>query len=231
LIRLLNEIKKEILLANQWVVEKGLVEMTWGNVSFFCKEANKVLIKPSGIDLDMAIADDISVTTLDGKALSGRKPSVDLPTHLEIYKNFDNVSCVVHTHSKYATIFAQAGLNIPCLGTTHSDYFYGDVPCIPHPSRKEVQQDYELHTGRKICNFFKKNKINHQQVQACVIVGHGVFSWGRTVQKALENAYVLEVVSEMAYKTLLLNRDTNLSTYIVDKHFLRKNGENKYYGQ
>ena len=222
-------IKQEVLDANKWIVDKKLVELTWGNVS--AKNNNLVYIKPSGVNLNSAIAEDIAVLNIDGKHINGLKPSVDTPTHLALYKNFKDIGCVVHTHSKYSTIFAQAGRDIPCLGTTHADYFYGDIPCIPHPNKKQVNNKYELNTGNIIVEHYLKNNIKYNYIPACVVAGHGTFVWGQNIDKALESVFVLELVAEMAYKTLLLNPNASLKKYVLDKHYLRKHGNNKYYGQ
>ena len=223
--------ESRVLDANRWIVDKGLVKLTWGNVSFYDRDKRKVYIKPSGVNLSSVIDDQVSCVDISGNIISGLKPSVDMSTHLEIYKIFENTNCVVHTHSKYATIFAQANRSIPCLGTTHSDYFYGDIPCIPHPLGKEVSENYETNTGRIICEFYKKQGISPENVQACLVAGHGPFVWGQNIESALENAHVLEIVSEYAYKTLILNSKSTLSGEILDKHFFRKHGSEKYYGQ
>lgn len=223
--------KDKILSANKWIVEKNLIELTWGNVSLYDREQGLIYIKPSGIDLSEASSEDVSCIRLDGTKVSGLKPSVDTPTHIEIYENFESVSSIVHTHSKYATIFAQAGMSIPCLGTTHADYFYGTVPCVPCPSDAQVQQNYESSTGKVICQHFYENGIDPTQVQACLVGGHAPFVWGKNVKSALENAYVLEVIAEFAFKTLQLNSSARLADTVLDKHFLRKHGDSKYYGQ
>lgn len=227
----MQSIESLVLGANKWIVDKGLVKLTWGNVSFYDRDKGKVYIKPSGVNLSIATDDQVSCVDICGNILSGLRPSVDMPTHLEIYKVFENANCVVHTHSKYATIFAQAALPIPCLGTTHSDYFYGDIPCIPHPLGKEVSENYEINTGRIICEFYKKQGISPKSVQACLVSGHAPFVWGSNIEDALENAYVLEIISEYAYKTLMLNPESSLSKEILEKHFFRKHGSEKYYGQ
>tara|TARA_B100001250_G_scaffold396427_1_gene402403 strand:+ start:252 stop:932 length:681 start_codon:yes stop_codon:yes gene_type:complete len=223
--------KERVLSANKWIVEKGLVELTWGNVSFCDREQDLVYIKPSGVKLSSATPADVSCVDFKSNLLSGLKCSVDTPTHLEIYKSFEEAVCIIHTHSRYATIFAQAALSVPCLGTTHADYFYGDIPCIPCPTFPEVQEDYEKYTGINITSFYKDNNIDYNSIQACLIAGHAPFVWGRSIETALENAYVLEIVCEYAYRTLSLNSESHLSRYIIDKHFLRKHGNNKYYGQ
>ena len=221
-------IKQSVLEANKWIVDKGLVELTWGNVSV--KDIN-IVIKPSGIALDQAVPDDMSEVNPDCQHLSGKKPSVDTPSHVELYKNFPGIKSVIHTHSKYATIFAQANRAIPCLGTTHADYFYGDVPCVPHPSAEGVKNSYEANTGRIIGEYFTHNELNYLHTPACLVQGHGVFVWGTSVNHALETAYVLEIVAEMAYKTLLLDSHSRLADFVVQKHFTRKHGDTKYYGQ
>ena len=227
----MDSIKEEVLSANKWIVDKGLVELTWGNVSAIDKDSQIIYIKPSGVQLDNIISDDIAAIDLSGQHIGGLKPSVDTPTHIALYKEFPGIGCVIHTHSKYSTIFAQSGQPIPCLGTTHADYFYGSIPCIKHPQKEEVQQDYELNTGKIICAHYLNNDINYKQVPACTVMGHGVFVWGKDIQDALQNAYVLEIIAEMAYKTLLINPSATLADYVLDKHFLRKHGDNKYYGQ
>tara|TARA_R100000008_G_C3579665_1_gene167600 strand:+ start:765 stop:1445 length:681 start_codon:yes stop_codon:yes gene_type:complete len=224
-------IKDRVLEANQWIVDKGLVELTWGNVSAVATNGDSVVIKPSGVQLDTTTRDDMAAVDWDGNHLSGQKPSVDTPSHLALYNSFPEIASIVHTHSKYATIFAQAGHPIPCLGTTHADYFYGDVPCVPHPPEKEVENDYEENTGRIIGEYFSENELNCLYIPGCVVKGHGVFTWGQTIEAALENAYVLEVVAEMAYKTLMLDRYSCLADFVLEKHFGRKHGDTKYYGQ
>ena len=204
-------IKEEVLSANKWIVEKGLVQLTWGNVSFCDREQGLVYIKPSGVKLSSASPADVSCVDFKNNLLSGWKCSVDTPTHLEIYKSFEEATCIIHTHSRYATIFAQAARSVPCLGTTHADYFYGDIPCIPCPTFPEVQEDYEKYTGINITSFYKDNNIDYNNIQACLIAGHAPFVWGRSIESALENAYVLEIVCEYAYRTLSLNSESHLS--------------------
>ena len=225
------ELKNKVLNANKWIVDKKLVELTWGNVSAYNRNNNQIYIKPSGVALDKTTAEQISVLTSEGHRLDGLKPSVDTPTHIALYKHFETIECVIHTHSKYSTIFAQAGREIPCLGTTHADYFNGPIPCIAAPSAQNVEQDYEMNTGLIICKHFDENNVDYKYMNACLVSGHGVFVWGSSVDKALENAYVLELVAEMAYKTLMLNPLATLEDYILDKHFMRKHGKTKYYGQ
>ena len=227
----MRSIKKEVLKANRWIVEKDLVELTWGNVSY--RQGDVIYIKPSGVDLDTATEEDISVLTIYGQKIDGKKPSVDTPTHLEIYKNFNNINCIVHTHSKYSTTFAQANRQIPCLGTTHADYFYGDIPCVPHPNRRQIETNYELETGVEICKYFKSSGIDYKRMPCSLVSGHGAFIWGPSIEQTLETAYVLELVAEMAYKSLTLigASSMRIPKYVIDKHFFRKNGKEKYYGQ
>tara|TARA_Y100000593_G_scaffold94858_1_gene196678 strand:+ start:7897 stop:8589 length:693 start_codon:yes stop_codon:yes gene_type:complete len=226
-----NHDKQDVLFANRWIVEKGLTQLTWGNVSARNIEKEVIYIKPSGVNLDFTTREDISEVTLSGVHCNGKKPSVDVLTHLELYKGFPWVNSVVHTHSKYATLFAQANMDIPCLGTTHADYFYGDIPCVPHPTKQQTNEDYELNTGVVICEYFAKNNIDSMKMQSCVVSGHGTFSWGHDLDACLENAFVLETLAEMAHGTLMLNKEVIFSDYILEKHFLRKHGDNSYYGQ
>jgi L-ribulose-5-phosphate 4-epimerase len=224
-------VRTQVLQANRKIVNDGLVELTWGNVSFFDRPSGLVFIKPSGVDLSIATRQEISVLNMQGELLSGQKPSVDLPTHLEIYKGFEEINCVIHTHSKYATIFAQACQPVPCLGTTHADYFNGDIPCVPHATEDQVNEAYEKFTGLAITEFYKGNSISCMDSPACLVSGHGVFAWSDSIEKALEIAKVTEIVSEMAHKTLLMNNSASIKQFILSKHFLRKNGVNKTYGQ
>ena len=223
--------KEETLGANRRLLTSGLVTFTWGNVSIIDRKNQFVYIKPSGATLSEISAQHISKIGRNGNQLAGKKPSVDTPTHLEIYKAFENIGAVVHTHSKYATIFAQASRDITCLGTTHADYFDGDVPCISCPTFEEVNNGYETNTGKIIVKYFKNLDLDPLRMPAVLIEGHGVFCWGKNSEKALENAFVLEQIAEMAYRTLIMNKSSQLPEYILRKHFDRKHGEDKYYGQ
>ena len=224
-------IKKRVLEANRWIVEKKLVELTWGNVSYCDRTDNLVYIKPSGVKLSLASVHDISCIDFEGEKISGLKGSVDTPTHIELYKAFPRATCIIHTHSKYATIFAQAQKSIPCIGTTHADYFYGEIPCVSSPNASATQAGYEKHTGIAIQQFYKEHNLSYSQMPACLVGGHGPFVWGKSIDKALENAYVLEIVAEYAYKSMLLGDQEPLRRHLLDKHFLRKHGSDKYYGQ
>ena len=225
----MKQIKTQILQANKWIVDKKLVSLTWGNVS--ARNADEIFIKPSGVDLNSIEEKDISVVSLDGSIISGLKPSVDTPAHVELYSAFKDINCIVHTHSKYATVFAQLNKHIQCLGTTHADYFKGSIPVVPIPAWND-NISYEKITGKAIVSYFKEKDINHNDISAALVAHHGVFAWGSTIEKALENAYVLELIAEMAYLTLAIRPMPNeLNSKILEKHFLRKNGNGKYYGQ
>ena len=224
-------IKQQVLDANRKIVEMGLVSLTWGNVSFRNTSTGRIYIKPSGVNLQDLLPSEISCTRLDGTLISGKKPSVDLPTHLELYRECPEINSVIHTHSKYATIFAQSSRSIPCLGTTHADYFFGNIPCISHPNANAVREEYEKNTGASIIKFYKANNISYNDMAACLIDGHGPFVWGTSIKVSVERAHVLELVAEMAHKTLLLNPDAFLEVFITKKHFLRKHGNKSYYGQ
>tara|TARA_R110000851_G_scaffold184962_1_gene334328 strand:+ start:19 stop:696 length:678 start_codon:yes stop_codon:yes gene_type:complete len=223
--------RKKVLEANKYLFTSGLVSVTWGNVSYIDRESNVVYIKPSGVDLFKTSDQHISKVSVAGTHISGKKPSVDTPTHLEVYRKFLEVGSIVHTHSKYATIFAQANKDISCMGTTHADYFDGAIPCIPCPNVEDVKSEYEANTGKAIVNYFTNNDTDPMRVPAVLVSGHGPFCWGRSTEDALENAYVLEKIAEMAYKTLILSGNHHLPEHILRKHFDRKHGEEKYYGQ
>ena len=213
---------------NKKIKELGLVRLTWGNASVL--DGDHIYIKASGIDVDNCLSEDsfCKICLKTGENLSSKNPSVDLNTHLEIYKGFSGVGAVIHTHSKFATSFAQAGIEIPCLGTTHADYFGGDVPVIPY---LENVNDYESDTGKSIVNFYHNMNINHMDINACLISGHGAFIWDETPEKCLESTLVLELIAEMTYNSLMLGAKEKLPTHILDKHYKRKHGDTKYYGQ
>lgn len=230
------KIKRKVVKANKAVYDSGLVILTWGNVSAIGKNKESIFIKPSGVPFEKLTPFKISEVSLnEGSRLSGLKPSVDTDIHLEIYRHFNEVGAVIHTHSSYATAFAQARLPIPYLGTTHADYFYGDIPITGDLNKEEIMYDYEKNIGKKIVGHFLQNNINPYQNPAVLIPGHGSVVWGPSVEKALENAVVLEEVAKLAYKTLnLVERcgKINLQNLdLLDKHFLRKHGDKKYYGQ
>lgn len=226
-----DQLRARVCAANLALKEQGLVFQTWGNASAADREAGVVAIKPSGVAYAALRPEDISLVDMDGKPVHGElNPSVDLPSHLALYAAFPDVNGVVHTHSHYATCFAQARREVPCLGTTHADYFHGAVPLTPPPSQQQVDEGYEWNTGALIVELFQGH--DPLSCPAALVAGHGPFVWGPTVEKAVENAAVLEELARMAAHTLALNNNAApLETYVLDKHFLRKHGEGAYYGQ
>lgn len=228
---MLENLKKQVLEANLELPKKGLVTYTWGNVSGIDREAGLIVIKPSGVSYEKLKLEDLVVLDLDGHKVEGKlNPSSDTPTHLVIYRNFKEVNGVVHTHSRWATIWAQAGKTIPAFGTTHADYFYGDIPCTRKMTPEEINSDYEKETGNVITETFKgKNPI---YVPGVLVNSHGPFTWGKDAHEAVHNAVVLEEVAMMAYYTSSLTPGIgSISDTLLDKHFLRKHGANAYYGQ
>ena len=228
---MLEELKQEVLEANLELPEYGLVTFTWGNVSGICREKDLVVIKPSGVSYDGMKAGDMVVVDLDGNVVEGSlKPSSDTPTHLELYKAFPNVGGIVHTHSSWATTFAQAGMALPALGTTHADTFYGDVPVTRLLTPEEIAGEYEKETGTVIIECFKN--MDPMDIPAVLVQSHGPFTWGKDAKEAVHNAVVLEEVAYMAFHTLQLNPDQGrISQEILDKHYYRKHGDSAYYGQ
>jgi len=227
---MLKKLKEEVLRANINLKESGLVILTWGNVSGFDREKNLMVIKPSGIGYDFMTADDMVVVDIDGKLVEGKlKPSSDTPTHLELYRNFPKVGGIAHTHSTYATAWAQAGRSIPAMGTTHADHFYGDIPCTRKLSPVEVQNDYELNTGKVIVETFKETDAS--AVPGVIVNDHGPFAWGKNAEDAVYNAIVLEEVARMALFTHSITGNDIIDKYLLDKHYLRKHGRDAYYGQ
>jgi L-ribulose-5-phosphate 4-epimerase len=228
---MLEELKKEVYEANLLLVKYGLVVLTWGNVSALDKKSGLFVIKPSGVSYDAMRPADMVIVDLDGKIAEGRlSPSSDTPTHIEIYKNFGDVCGITHTHSKWATMWAQAKMGIPPLGTTHADCFYGEVPCTRELKRDEIQNGYETNTGKVIVEAFAK--INPMDVPAALVAAHGPFTWGRSAAQSVENALVLEQVAHMAYGTAALaGKAEPMGQNLLDKHFLRKHGKGAYYGQ
>lgn len=225
---MLEELKKEVLKANLDLVKNGLVLFTWGNVSAIDKKTGHVVIKPSGVEYDGMKAEDMVVLDLNGKVIEGKyRPSSDTPTHLEIYKAHPEIGGIVHTHSTYATAFAQAGRNIPAYGTTHADYFYGDIPCARFLEHHEMDE-YEKNTG-VVINETAKDVV---AIPACLVAHHGVFAWGKSAGEAVYHATVVEEVAKMAFITENLRPVTKrLPQHIADKHYNRKHGKNAYYGQ
>ena len=229
---MLEQLKNEVFEANQKLVKENLVILTWGNASAFDKETGYLVIKPSGVSYSTMKAEDMVVVDLDGKVVEGKyKPSSDTPTHVALYKNWEDIGGIVHTHSLYATAWAQSGNDLYTQGTTHADYFYGDVPCLSLLTPEEVSESYEHYTGMKIVSEFENKNLKPLEMGACLLTGHGPFTWGKIVDKAVENSIVLEAVANMGIHTLSLNKEARLPKYILDKHYLRKHGVNAYYGQ
>lgn len=230
---MLEKLKQEVFEANHLLPKYDLVTFTWGNVSGIDRKLGLVVIKPSGIPYEEMRLEDMVVVNMQGNVVEGnRKPSSDLKTHLEIYKHFVDVQGVVHTHSQNATAWAQAKLSIPALGTTHADYFYGEVPCTREMTKDEISGDYEKSTGDVIIEHFNINKMNANEIPAVLVASHGPFTWGNSPLKAVENAVVLEEVATMALKSKVLNEHiSTMQSELLDKHFLRKHGAKSYYGQ
>lgn len=228
---MVDELKRAVYEANRALVDLGLVLLTWGNASAIDREAGRVVIKPSGVPYDKMQPDDMAVVDLEGRVVSGAlKPSVDLPTHLALYEAFPEIGGVVHTHSHYATCFAQARRAIPCFGTTHADYFHGEVPVADPLREAEVIEDYERHIGEVIVRRFRT--LDPMRFPGVLAASHAPFAWGRTVAKAVENAYVIEETARMALHSMQLDPDLQpIPKYLLDKHFLRKHGAGAYYGQ
>ncbi|MFC0229309.1 L-ribulose-5-phosphate 4-epimerase [Serratia aquatilis] len=230
---MLNQLKQQVLAANLSLPGYGLVTFTWGNVSAIDRQQGLMVIKPSGIAYEIMTVDDLVVVDLDGVIREGCcKPSSDTDTHLALYRAFPDIGGIVHTHSRNATIWAQAGQAIPALGTTHADYFYGDIPCTRPMHEEEITGDYERQTGEVIIETFRLAKRDPQQVPGVLVYSHGPFSWGKTAADAVHNAVVLEEVAAMAMATRQLAPAIQpMQSALLDKHFLRKHGKNAYYGQ
>lgn len=228
---MLEELKKEVCAANLELVKRGVVLYTWGNVSGISEDRKYMVIKPSGVDYDTMSPEDMVVVDIEtGARAEGKwKPSSDTATHLELYRRYRTIGGVVHTHSAYAVAFAQAGRAIPALGTTHADYFYGDIPCTRELTREEVETDYEKNTGKVILETVgDRDPI---AIPGIVVKNHGPFAWGANPAEAVYHAVVLEKVAEMALCTLSLNPDAAMPQYVLDKHYRRKHGPDAYYGQ
>ena len=230
---MLEELKKEVCEANLLLPKYGLVTFTWGNVSAIDRASGLFVIKPSGVEYDGMSPDDMVVMDLDGNRVEGKyKPSSDTPTHLELYRAFPEIGGVVHTHSSYATSWAQAGRDIPCYGTTHADYFYGAIPCLRCLNKDEIAEAYEANTGHLIVNEFRRMDKDVVAVPGTLCKNHGVFSWGKDAHDAVHNAVVIEEVAKMAYRTEVINREVQPAPQeLQDKHYFRKHGANAYYGQ
>lgn len=228
---MLEELKAKVLEANLLLPKYGLVTFTWGNVSGIDRESGLVVIKPSGVEYDVMKAEDMVVVDLDGKVVEGKwKPSSDTPTHVVLYKSFPNIGGVVHTHSRWAVTFAQAGMAIPAMGTTQGDYFYGDIPCTRPMTDDEIKGEYEKETGNVIVETFKDK--DPDAIPAVNVFSHGPFTWGTDPFNAVHNAVVMEEVAFMDYHAMTLNPSAGrMQQTLLDKHYLRKHGANAYYGQ
>lgn len=230
---MLENLKEIVCKANLELPKYGLVTFTWGNVSAIDKETGLVVIKPSGVEYDGMKPENMVVVDLDGKVVEGQyKPSSDTPTHVALYKAFPSMGGIVHTHSRWATTFAQSKIGIPALGTTHGDYFYGEIPCTRLMTPEEIEGEYEKETGNVIIETLRLKGIDPSQVPAALVASHGPFAWGKDAMEAVHNAVVLEEVAFMAFHCLQLNRDAEpMQQELLDKHYLRKHGANAYYGQ
>lgn len=229
---MLEKLKQEVFEANLLLPKHGLITFTWGNVSAIDREKGLIVIKPSGVEYDVMKAEDMVVIDLEGNKVEGEmNPSSDTPTHIELYKAFPNIGGIVHTHSRWATIFAQSGLGIPAYGTTQADYFYGEIPCTRRMTEQEIQGEYEKETGTVIIESFKDK--NPDDMPAVLVHSHGPFTWGTDAHNAVHNAVVLEEVAMMAWHCKALSGNTiePMQQVLLDKHYLRKHGANAYYGQ
>jgi L-ribulose-5-phosphate 4-epimerase len=228
---MLEKLKQDVLDANLLLPKMGMVVFTWGNVSAIDREKGIIAIKPSGVDYDQLKLEDIVLVDLEGHVVEGHyKPSSDTSTHLELYKAFPDIVGVVHTHSKWATIFSQAKRPIPAYGTTHADYYYGEIPCTRLLTESEIEGDYELNTGHVIVETFKN--LNPNYVKGVLVASHGPFAWGKSALEAVHQAVVMEEVAMMAWHVQMMNPEiTPMQQTLLDKHFLRKHGKNAYYGQ
>ena len=230
---MLEDLKQKVYEANMLLPKYGLVTFTWGNVSAIDTESGLFVIKPSGVDYEKMTPADMVVMDLQGNKVEGDlRPSSDTPTHLELYKAFPEIGGIVHTHSSYATSWAQAGRSIPCYGTTHADYIYGEVPCLRCLTKEEIDEAYEENTGHLIVNEFQRMNKEVMAVPAVLCKNHGPFAWGKDAMDAVHNAVVLEEVAKMAYRTETINpKVAQAPQELQDKHYYRKHGANAYYGQ
>ena len=227
---MLEDMKKRVYKANVLLKNSGLVVLTWGNVSEIDRENGYIVIKPSGVSYDTMTADDMVVVDMEGNVVEGKlNPSSDLPTHIELYKAFPEIGGITHTHSRWATIFAQAGKSVKALGTTHADTFYGDVPCTRRLTPQEITGEYEKEKGTVIIEALKG--IDQLSIPAVLVNSHGPFAWGANAVKSVENALILEEVAMMAWHTMNLNENTEIQQELLDKHYFRKHGKDAYYGQ
>jgi L-ribulose-5-phosphate 4-epimerase len=230
---MLEKLKKDVLEANLQLPKHGLVTFTWGNVSGIDRNQGLVVIKPSGVPYEELKLEDMVVVDLEGNIIEGSKrPSSDTPTHLALYRSFQHVGGIVHTHSPWATAWAQSGRSIPALGTTHADYYYGEIPCTRTLTKEEITRAYELETGNVIIETFETGGIDPLAMPGVLVSNHAPFCWGKDANQAVHNAVVLEEVAKMALHTFQLNSQIEpIDQFLLDKHYLRKHGVNAYYGQ
>lgn len=230
---MLEELKNQVCRANLELVARGVVIYTWGNVSGISDDRKFMVIKPSGVSYDEMSPDDMVVVDVNsGQRVEGKwNPSSDTKTYLELYRKYSSIKGIVHTHSVNAVAFAQAGISIPALGTTHADYFYGNIPCTRELSQSEVMDDYETNTGKVIIETIENLNYDPMAIPGIIVKNHGPFAWGKNPSNSVYNAVVLEKVAEMALKTLILNPKADIKSYVLDKHYMRKHGPNAYYGQ
>ena len=230
---MLEQLKQQVLEANLLLPKYNLVTFTWGNVSGIDRGTALVVIKPSGVSYEGMTVEDMVIVDLDGNVLEGKwKPSSDTPTHLALYKAFPGLGGIVHTHSRWATTFAQAGMDIPAMGTTQGDYFYGDIPCTRRMAPQEIAGEYELETGNIIIETFRERGVDPVQVPAVLVQSHGPFAWGKDAMDAVHNAVVLEEVAFMDWHALAITPlAARMQQELLDKHYLRKHGPGAYYGQ
>ncbi len=227
---MLEQLKEEVWKANLDLVMHGLVIFTWGNVSGIDRASGLMVIKPSGVSYDEMKPAQMVALDLEGNIVEGTlNPSSDTPTHLELYRNFLNIGGIVHTHSEWATSWAQAGKGIPAIGTTHADYFYGEIPCTRKMTEEEINGEYELETGKVIIERFQG--LDADMIPGVLVNNHAPFTWGKNANDAVHNAVVLEEVAKMAFKSFQLNPTATMGQSLLDKHFLRKHGKDAYYGQ
>ena len=227
---MLEKIKERVLAANLILKEENLITLTWGNVSEIDRETGYVVIKPSGVDYENMGIEDMVVVDLVGHVVEGKwNPSSDTPTHLELYRQFPEIGGITHTHSRWATIFSQCGMDIPVLGTTHADAFYGNVPCTRKMTSAEIAGEYELETGKVIAELITKETIN--RIPGALVYSHGPFTWGKDAGDSVKNAIILEEIAMMAWHTIMMKPEMKFQKELLDKHYLRKHGENAYYGQ
>ena len=230
---MLEKLKEIVCAANKELANRGIVLYTWGNVSGIDREKGVIVIKPSGVSYETMKPNDMVVVDLQsGETVEGEyRPSSDTPTHLEIYRAFPEIGGIVHTHSIHAVAFAQAGMDIPAIGTTHADYFYGDILCTRALNESETRDAYEANTGKVIVQTMKEKQINPLENPGILVCNHGPFAFGKDAAEAVHNAVVLETIAEMNLKTIILNSNASMPQHILDKHYSRKHGKNAYYGQ